>query len=303
MKKGKFYGIITPLITPFNDNEKIDFEGYEFLLNFLKDKVDGMFVNATTGEFTSLSLDEKIEILKFVKDIVGNNVKLFSNITSTCFKDVEKLIEVSNNLKYDAVVATPPYFLIPNNLGIKNYFQSIIKITDIPLLIYNIPSCTGYSLSVEIIKEIALSNEKLIGVKATIDSLNYIKDLIISIKSKREEFSVLTGVESYLTPTLISGGDGGIVALSNFAPQLMKKIILDYEKKDLDLLIEDHRKILNLFEIYKFSSSFAGAIKTALNILGFPIKRKVRTPLTEDDEDKVMRIKEIIINLKLLTKD
>ena len=300
MKKGKFYGIITPLITPFDDNEKIDFESYKFLLNFLKDKVDGIFVNATTGEFTSLSLDEKIEILKFVKDIVGNNVKLFSNITSTCFKDVEKLIEVSNNLKYDAVVTIPPYFLIPNNLGMKNYFQSIMKITEIPLLIYNIPSCTGYSLSVEIIKEIALSNEKLIGVKATIDSLNYIKDLIISIKSKREEFSVLTGVESYLTPTLISGGDGGIVALSNFAPQLMKKIILDYEKKDFDSLIEDHRKILKLFEIYKFSSSFAGAIKTSLNILGFPIKRKVRTPLIEDDEKSFENIKEILNSLNLI---
>ena len=300
MKKGKFYGIITPLITPFDDNEKIDFESYKFLLNFLKDKVDGIFVNATTGEFTSLSLDEKIEILKFVKDIVGNNVKLFSNITSTCFKDVEKLIEVSNNLKYDAVVAIPPYFLIPNNLGMKNYFQSIIKITEIPLLIYNIPACTGYSLSVEIIKEIALSNEKLIGVKATIDSLNYIKDLIISIKSKREEFSILTGVESYLTPTLISGGDGGIVALSNFAPQLMKKIILDYEKKDFDSLIEDHRKILKLFEIYKFSSSFAGAIKTSLNILDFPIKRKVRTPLIEDDEKSFENIKEILNSLNLI---
>jgi len=300
MKKGKFYGIITPLITPFDDNEKIDFESYKFLLNFLKDKVDGIFVNATTGEFTSLSLDEKIEILKFVKDIVGNNVKLFSNITSTCFKDVEKLIEVSNNLKYDAVVAIPPYFLIPNNLGMKNYFQSIIKITEIPLLIYNIPACTGYSLSVEIIKEIALSNEKLIGVKATIDSLNYIKDLIISIKSKREEFSILTGVESYLTPTLISGGDGGIVALSNFAPQLMKKIILDYEKKDFDSLIEDHRKILKLFEIYKFSSSFAGAIKTSLNILDFPIKRKVRTPLIEDDEKSFENIKEILNSFNLI---
>ena len=300
MKKGKFYGIITPLITPFNDNEEIDFESYKFLLNFLKDKVDGIFVNATTGEFTSLSLDEKIEILKFVKDIVGNNVKLFSNITSTCFKDVEKLIEVSNNLKYDAVVAIPPYFLIPNNLGMKNYFQSIIKITEIPLLIYNIPACTGYSLSVEIIKEIALSNEKLIGVKATIDSLNYIKDLIISIKSKREEFSVLTGVESYLTPTLISGGDGGIVALSNFAPQLMKKIILDYEKKDFDSLIEDHSKILKLSEIYKFSSSFAGAIKTSLNILGFPIKRKVRTPLIEDDEKSFENIKEILNSFNLI---
>ena len=300
MEKGKFYGIITPVITPFNDDGEIDFKGFEILLNFLKDKVDGIFVNATTGEFTSLSLDEKVEILKFVKNTVNYKVKLFSNITSTCFKDVEKLIEVSNDLNYDAIIIIPPFFLIPDTKGMKNYFLSILKITEIPLLIYNIPSNTGYSLQVEIIKDLALLEKKLIGVKATIDSLNYLKDLILLIKSQREEFSVLTGFESYLVPNLISGGDGGIVALSNFAPDLMKKAIIDFENKDFDSLNETHRRILKLSEIYKNSSSFAGAIKISLNLLGFPIKRKVRVPLLEDEEDKVEKIKDILSSLKLL---
>ncbi|MGB9842981.1 MAG: dihydrodipicolinate synthase family protein [Caldisericia bacterium] len=303
MKKGKFSGIITPLITPFKEDGEIDFDGFKSLLNFLQDKVDGMFVNATTGEFTSLTLDEKIEILKFVKDSVKNNVKLFSNVTSTCFNDVKKLVEVSNNLNYDAIVTTPPYFLVPDIKGMKNYFLSVSKISNIPLLIYNIPACIGYSLSVEIIKELAITEEKISGVKATIDSLNYIKDLIVLIKTKREDFSVLTGVESYLAPTLLSGGDGGIVALSNFAPDLLKKVIFDYEKGDFYSLNETHKKILNLFEVYKYSSSFAGAIKITLNLLGFPINRNVRLPLFKDNEDSIQRIKEILINLKLLTKE
>jgi len=303
MKKGKFSGIITPLITPFKEDGEIDFDGFKYLLNFLKDKVDGMFVNATTGEFTSLTLDEKIEILKFVRDSVKNNIKLFSNVTSTCFKEVEKLIEASNYLHYDAIVSTPPYFLIPDLKGMKNYFLLISKISDIPLLIYNIPTCTGYSLSVEIIKELALMEEKISGVKATIDSLNYIKDLITLIKTKREDFSVLTGVESYLVPTLLSAGDGGIVALSNFTPDIMKKALYDDEKGDLYSLNETHKKILNLFEVYKFSSSFAGAIKIALNLLNFPINIKVRLPLLEDDLGSIQRIKEILINQKLLTKE
>ncbi|MGB9749419.1 MAG: dihydrodipicolinate synthase family protein [Caldisericia bacterium] len=303
MKKGKFSGIITPLITPFKEDGEIDFDGFKSLLNFLQDKVDGMFVNATTGEFTSLTLDEKIEILKFVKDSVRNNVKLFSNVTSTCFNDIKKLVEVSNNLNYDAIVITPPYFLVPDIKGMKNYFLSVSKISNIPLLIYNIPACTGYSLSVEIIKELAITEEKISGVKATIDSLNYIKDLIVLIKTKREDFSVLTGVELYLAPTLLSGGDGGIVALSNFAPNLLKKVIFDYEKGDFYSLNETHKKILNLFEVYKYSSSFAGAIKITLNLLGFPINRNVRLPLFKDNEDSIQRIKEILINLKLLTKE
>lgn len=96
---------------------------------------------------------------------------------------------------------------------------------------------------------------------AKIDSLNYIKDLIILIKSKREEFSLLTFVESYLIPTLISGGDGRMVALPNFAPDLMKNVKLNNEKLEFDLLIENHVKILNPFEMYKYSSSFVEQLK------------------------------------------
>jgi 4-hydroxy-tetrahydrodipicolinate synthase len=295
-KKERYRGIITPLITPFDDKGEIDFKGFEYLLNFLKDKVDGFFVNSTTGEFTSLSIDERIDILKFVKDILNDKTKIFSHITSTSIKEIMKMVEISEDLNVNAIVLTPPYYLIPNREGIKNFFLSILKNSKIDLMIYNIPSCTGYSLSVDLIKEIAFENERFVGVKATIDSLSYIKDLI-QIKEKRENFSVLTGVEIYLSSNLISGGNGGIVALSNFAPQLMKRIILDYENKDFDSFIEDHRKILKLSEIYKFSSSFAGAIKTSLNVLGFPIKRKVRPPLIEDNEKSIENIKEILNSL------
>ncbi|MCX8095771.1 MAG: dihydrodipicolinate synthase family protein [Caldisericia bacterium] len=299
MKKGKYNGIITPLITPFDEKGEIDFKGFENLLLFLKDKVDGFFVNATTGEFTSLSVDERIEVLKFVKNVVGKDSKIFSHITSTSIKDIFKLIEISENLKVDAIVSTPPYYLVPDRDGIKNFFYYILKNSTLDLLIYNIPSCTGYSLPVDLIKEIALECERLVGVKATIDSLAYIKDLI-SIKEKREDFSVLTGVELYLASTLLSGGDGGIVALSNFAPQLLRNLLINFENKEFEGFIDSHRKVMKLFEIYKHSSSFAGAIKIALNLLGFPINRKVRVPLLEDSEEKVNKIKEILSSLSLL---
>lgn len=291
--KGIYKGIITPLITPFDEKGDIDFKGLEYLLNFLKDKVDGVFVNSTTGEFTSLSIDERIEILKFAKNILGDKTKIFSHITSTSIKDIEKLITVSEDLNVSAIVITPPYYLVPNRDGIKNFFLSILKNSKLNLLIYNIPSCTGYSVSVDLIKEIAFENENFVGVKATIDSLSYIKDLI-SIKEKRENFSVLTGVELYLAPTLLSGGDGGIVALSNFAPELMREVILNFEKGDFEKFTLSHRKVIKLFEIYKYSSSFAGAIKTALNLLNFPIKRFVRIPLIEDPEENTKKIREVL---------
>ncbi|MEM2929153.1 MAG: dihydrodipicolinate synthase family protein, partial [Nitrososphaerota archaeon] len=151
----------------------------------------------------------------------------------------------------------------------------------------------------DIIKGIAFECERLRGVKATIDSLSYVKDLI-SIKEKKEDFSVLTGVELYLASTLLSGGDGGIVALSNFAPTLLKEVVLNFEKKNFENFIETHRKVMKLFEIYKYGTSFASSIKIALNLLGFPISKKVRVPLLEDSEEKVNKIKEILSSLNLI---
>jgi len=73
---GKFSGVITPLVTPFKENGEIDFRALAEILDFVKRKVDGIFVNATTGEFTSLSLEEKMKIVEFVKQRITSKTKI-----------------------------------------------------------------------------------------------------------------------------------------------------------------------------------------------------------------------------------
>lgn len=298
--RGKFRGVFTPLITPFKENGEIDFDGLEHLLGNLIFKVDGFFVNATTGEFTSLTLKEKKKIMIFVRETCKDKVKLFANVSSTSFKEVLELIDLSRKLEYDAVVSPPPYYLIPDRKGLIEYFTSIAKISEMETIIYNIPSCTGYSIDVGVVKEIALKEEKVSGIKATLDSLSYIKDLVLSIKKEREDFSVLTGLGFYLSSTLLFGGDGGILALSHIAPNVLKSIVDDTEKGNLEALKAHNNFIMNLSEIYKFGTSFASSIKVSLKLMGFPITTYVRKPLRQDGKETFERIEGVLKKLKIL---
>ena len=298
--KGEFNGIFVPLITPFKENGEIDFDGFENILNFLIPKVQGFFVNATTGEFTSLTLKERKRIMVFVKEVTGKDVRLLANVSSTSFEEVKEFINLAKELEYDAIVSPPPFYLIPDKEGIKDYFFSIARISEMGTIIYNIPSCTGYSISVDLIRELALSEEKIIGVKATIDSLSYIKDLILKVKKEREDFSVLTGLGFYLSSTLILGGDGGILALSHIAPDTLKSIIKNFEEGNLSSFRKNTEFITRLSDIYRFGTSFASSIKIALKLMGFPISTYVRKPLVVDDEEATLNIERILKELKII---
>jgi 4-hydroxy-tetrahydrodipicolinate synthase len=301
MSKGKYYGVITPLITPFKENGEIDYDALEELLNFLlTSKVNGFFVNATTGEFTSLSLKEKKEVAIFVSSKVGNKAKVLINVASTDMREVIELCKFAQNIKVDGIVSPPPYFLIPDKNGLKSYFLQIAKESNLDTFIYNIPAATGYSIHSSLVQELAESDERIIGVKATIDNLSYLKEIVINIKEKRPEFSAFTGVEYYFLPNLLSHGDGGIVALSNFAPLFFTSILDAFEQKNLDRLMLLQYKIMELSQIYSYASSFASSIKISLQLLGFKTTKFVRRPLSTDSEETVNKIKQILFKTGIL---
>jgi 4-hydroxy-tetrahydrodipicolinate synthase len=301
MNKGKYHGVITPLITPFSENGEIDYDALDELLNSIVEaKINGFFVNATTGEFTSLSFDEKKKFASFVVSRTKEKAKIFMNVSSTDMREVFELCKYARQLQVDAVVSPPPYFLIPDKKGLKDYFLKIAEESNLDTLIYNIPGATGYNLPAVYVKELAEEEKRIIGVKATVDNLSYTNELIITIKEKRPEFSIFTGVEYYFLPNLISNGDGGIVALSNFSANIFVKLLHELQEQNLAGAKILHYKIMKLSQIYKYSSSFASAIKIALSLLGFKTKNIVRKPLSTDSEEARENIRKVLIETKLL---
>jgi len=297
---GKYSGIIVPLITPYNEDLEIDIDAYRWLVEYLtKNKVDGIFPNSTVGEFPSLSEDEKYILVKYALEFSSRNTRVIPGISGN---NIIKIIERGRRYKdlgVDAVILTPPYYYKLDDEGIKKHYSNIADKLDLDIIIYTIPRYTGNEVSPEIIRELTLEHSNIAGIKATVDSIIYFRRIIQEVKAVRRDFSVFTGLDEFLIPLLIMGGDGGVNALANIVPWMHKGLINYWLNREIEKAIEEYRKIIELRKILDVSSSYQGGIKTALNILGSPVKGFVRPPLKPERDESKEIIRGIINSLKI----
>ncbi len=294
MVKTKFYGVIVPMITPFNEKYEIDFKATKWLVNYLTDKgVHGIFPYSTTGEFVHLKINEGIKLVEIVLNEVKGKTWIIPGISSNCTLHSIEIGRKLMDMGVDGVIVTPPFFFKINIDQLKMHFSMIAEKIELPIIIYNIPSTTGINIPVNLYAELAKEYSNIVGAKVTFDNISYMRKLIMEVKSIRKDFSILTGLDHHLLNTLIMGGDGGIMALANVAPQIHLEVYNAWINNNLKGAIEAFRKLLKLVEIYSIASSFPTSVKTALKVLGAPIKPYVRPPLTiesKEVEDKIRKI-------------
>lgn len=157
----------------------------------------------------------------------------------------------------------------------------IAEKTDVPIIIYNIPSCAS-PIGVSLIRHLALEYPNIAGVKETIDSINHVRDVIFEVKEERKDFRVFTGLDQHFLNTLILGGDGGIMACANFAPEIHLGLWKAFQDKEFETAFELARKLAEPSKVYDLASSFGSAIKLAMALRGFSIKPILRPPYVTD---------------------
>ncbi|RSN79123.1 MAG: dihydrodipicolinate synthase family protein [Thermoproteota archaeon] len=285
-------GIIVPMITPFKEDLSIDFEATEWLVERLeRGEVDGIFPYSTTGEFVHLSEEEGVSLAEKVIDSSKRAMILpgiSSNSTDTSIRLGRRMKEIGAN----GVVVTPPFFFKLREEHLILHFSTIADKVDLPIILYNIPALTGNMISVSAVMKLAEEHSNIAGIKVTYDSISYMRNLM-EVKSVRRDFSILTGLDDHLFNTLAIGGDGGIVACANIAPELHVSLYRSFRKGDLNKAVEVHRRICKLVKLYDVASYFPTSIKTAMKFLGYPVKPYVRKPLSQEPEEverEILRI-------------
>ena len=293
-----FSGVIVPMITPFKEDFSIDLDAVAWLTRFLSDKgVNGIFPYSTTGEFVHLKLEEGMEVVKRVLENIKRGVKIIPGISANCTLDCIEIGKKMEDLGVDGVIATPPFFFKLKREHLIKHFSMIAEKLSLPIIIYNIPSLTGNPIPVDLYVELAKEYSNIAGAKVTYENISYLKNLIIETKEIRKDFSVLTGLDDLLLYTLILGGDGGIMACANFAPQLHIGLYNAFRNKQYDKAYEFHLKLAKLVKIYEYAFSFPSAIKTVFKIFNTPIKPVVRPPLIPEPQDVEDKIKKILSDL------
>ncbi len=286
-------GVIVPLVTPFNGDYSVDFPALEEHLEYLqKAGVHGIFINATTGEFTSLSTEERRVLAEKGRELVDSAFYLVGTASTNTFEVIE-LTRHAQDIGADYAVIAPPYYCPLSDDALFMHYSMIAERTDIPIILYNIPSCAN-PMSVSLIKRLALEYQNIAGIKETIDSINHIRDVILEVKGERRDFKVFTGLDQHFLNTLMLGGDGGIMACANFAPEIHLALFKAFEEKDFDKAVVYARKLAELSRVYDIASSFGSAIKLAMSIRGFSIKPVLRPPYLIDGEEVRREIENLL---------
>jgi len=290
-------GIIVPLVTSFNEDFSLDLQSMRAHVQYLLSQgVNGIFVNASTSEFFSMSPDEQIQIMRLVaEELEDTPAALLTGVTSNSTAHSVKLARIAQDMNFDAVVAAPPYYGAFNEEAMYNHFKAISEASRLPLILYDIPGATGNPLPPTLVERLAKEGLAT-GIKVTRDSLTYLLD-ILTIKEAYPSFSVLVGFDHYLPTNLLLGGDGGIVAGANVIPSVYLALMRAHEQGDMEAFAGFAKQIAIFSMVYSRCDSFAGAIKAAAQWFQLPVNLPCRPPLLTDDPSKV---EDILLRAELI---
>ncbi len=301
MDTKKFTGIIPPILTIFKEDGTFDQEGMGKLIDHLLNSgVDGLFFLGSSGEFTTMSTEERMEIAEFCIKYVNGRTTTLIGTGSNSTDEVIKLNEHSKSIGADGVVVINPNYWGLSEANIYKHYRDICEAVDIPVLIYNFPGVTGQDLTPEILANLATENANIVGVKQTVDSLAPIRETILKVKEVRPDFVVLTGYDDHLLNNLCLGGDGAISASVNYAPELQVGIYQAFKENDLVTAVELHQRLAHLPLMYKIDSPFVNVIKQSVAMRGFDISTYVRRPAYPLDQSKKDQLHQILSKAKLV---
>lgn len=280
-----FKKIITALITPFK-NGHVDFKSIEKLVQHqLQDGIEGFVINGTTAESPTLEANEREEIFKSVRGIVGNDFPL---IMGTGSNSTKKTIEASieaENIGADAVLVVVPYYNKPPQRGLVEHFNQVANAISIPTILYNVPGRTITSLDVASISELA-KNPKIIGIKEASGKIDFAIDIK---KATPQNWTLLSGDDGTFPAFMHAGGQGTISVLSHLIPGEMVKWRKQAASKDFSSVqeIEKWTKLIDLL----FVEPNPIPVKMATHYMGLIESPEVRLPLVTMSSAKAAELK------------
>jgi len=269
-------GITCPIVTPF-DAGSIDESALVDVLAHLQDGgIDAVFPCGTTGEYPSLTADEHRRVVETTVDHA--EVPVIAGAGATSVGETVAAIDRAADAGADAAAIVAPYFTTANAPeGDRRFFEAVLDEASLPVLLYNIPQCTGQQIDPETVAAVA-ERDGVVGIKDSSGDLEYFLSVL---ERTPEEFLCLQGYDALLVPALRMGADGGINALSNVVPEVLRAA---FERADDERGRELQRDaIAPLFDACT-THDFAPATKTALAERGVIPSDEVRPPLVAVDD-------------------
>lgn len=281
-------GMGVALITPFTSSKEIDYPALERVINHvIGNGADFLVVLGTTGETPTLSPEEKLSVMKFVKDKVDGRVPLVLGMGGNNTSDIVRQVSETDLEGYSAILSVVPYYNKPSQEGIFCHFKAIAEASPLPVIVYNVPGRTGVNMEADTTLRLAREVPNIIGIKEASGRINQIERLL---REKPEDFKVLSGDDGMTYPLMTLGAEGVISVLGNaYTKEFSEMVHLCLEGNYIEA-VDYHYKFREIIRLL-FADGNPAGVKCVMHDMGL-VENELRLPLipvTDSTADEILR--------------
>jgi len=290
-------GILPALVTPFTDDGKtVDEERLRALVRrCIELGVHGVVPCGTTGEFVNLTVEEKKRVIDIVIDEVNGKVPVVAGTGASGTDQALEMTKYAKDAGANAALIVTPFYLKPADRGIYEHYFTIASEVDLPMILYNIPQCTGVQLTWQMVEDLA-QIPNIVGLKDSSGQLGYI---LAVLEKVRDKINVMCGHDEVVVAALAAGCSGAILASANVIPDIWVQIYNHVKKGELQKARELQYKVQKMARI--IAGSGAVGTKAALNMMKIKVG-PVRKPLSVGGELTYEAREELRIELEKIGK-
>ncbi|CUP66320.1 4-hydroxy-tetrahydrodipicolinate synthase [Clostridium baratii] len=289
-----FEGSGVAIVTPFT-NDSVDYDKLKELLEWhVKEGTDAIVICGTTGEATTMTLEEKKSVIKFTVDVIDGRIPVIAGSGSNNTKASVEMSKYCESVGVSALLVITPYYNKTNHKGLLKHFETINDAVNIPIMLYNVPSRTNMNITPSTLKELS-KFKNIVAIKEASGNLSQIAEMKALCG---DSIDIYSGNDDQIIPIMSLGGKGVISVLANVIPKEvhnMTRMYLDGKCKEASKIQIDTLELTNAL----FSETNPIPVKTALNLMGCNVG-PLRLPLYEMDDKLKLDLENTLKKYKLI---
>lgn len=303
-KKEKYGKILVPMMTPFKEDQSIDFEAAKNLMDYLisSGNADTIIIGGTTGEFHTMNTEERCELMKEMMKHAAGRIPVIAGVGAQSTKETIILAREAEKLEYEVIMIVAPYYSKPNQAELLYHYQQVAQSVNVDIMIYNIPIFTGVNVDPETLQKLA-KIPNIVAVKEEAE-LNP-KQMTAFMNATPEDFIVYNGDDTMILEAYAQGGTKRIGGVISGASHLIGKEIRVMIETFLDGKIQEsaemQRKYFPLFRIMGQGNRTNPVClwKETMRMVGVDAGLP-RRPLSPGTPDQIANIRKLLLQMNLI---
>ena len=302
--KEKYGKILTPLVTPFREDQSVDYEAAVSIAEKLieDNMADSIILTGTTGEFFTMSFEERVKLFEVIKEAVGNKIPLMAGVGCVSTMETMALAKKAEEIGFEIMMVVSPYYTKPTQKELYNHFKKVAESVNIPMMLYNIPIFTGVNINPETVAKLS-KIENIIAIKEEAE-LNA-KQMTEFINITSDDFIIYCGDDTMILEAFAQGGAeriGGIVSgASHIIGVQLRNMINRFLNGKVEEAAKIQQRYLPLFRIMGQNgrTNPASLLKEAMKMVGYNAGIP-RLPLSPGTEEEIAEVKRVMKKVEII---